>query len=178
MAAVAFDPLEYAQKLESAGMPQAQAEVVARGLAAMFIHNFDALVTKDYLDTRFSEQSVRIESFVKAIDGKLELLCAKMDSNLAEMEAKLGLLSLDMDSKLAEMDSKLSLLSSEMDRKLSLFSSEMDSKLSLFSSEMDSKLSLLSSEIDGKLGRLYVMFGVIMAGLAIPTIQTLITWLA
>ena len=44
--------------------------------------------------------------------------------------------------------------------------------------DMDSKLSLLSSDMDGKLGKLYVMFGVIMAGLAIPIIQTLITWLA
>ena len=46
MAVVAFDPLEYAQQLEAAGMPRAQAEVVAKGLTTMFIHNFDALVTK------------------------------------------------------------------------------------------------------------------------------------
>ena len=32
MAAVAFDPLEYAQQLEAAGMSRAQAEVVAKGL--------------------------------------------------------------------------------------------------------------------------------------------------
>ena len=75
----------------------------------MFVHNFDSLVTKDYLDARFSEQSVRLDS---------------------------------MDVK------------------------------------FDTKLGLLSAEIDGKLGKLYVMFGVIMVGLAVPVIQTLITWLA
>jgi hypothetical protein len=120
MAAVAFDSLHYAHQLEAAGMPRAQAEVIAQGLTAMFVHNFDTLVTKDYLDTRFSEQSVRMELLATAVDGKLELL----------------------------------------------------------SSNMDSKLSLLSSEIDGKLGKLYVMFGVIMAGMSIPIIQILITWLA
>ena len=138
MAAVAFDPLEYTHQLEAQGVPREQAEVHAKAMTAMFIHNFDALVTKDYLDTRFSEQSVRMELLATDVDRKLELLSANMDS-------KLDLLSVDMDSKLAEMDSKLSLLSSDM---------------------------------DGKLGKLYVMFGVIMAGLAIPIIQTLIIWLA
>ena len=79
-------------------MPRAQAEVIAQGLTSMFVHNFDSLVTKDYLDVRFSEQSV--------------------------------------------------------------------------------KMDLLSAEIDGKLGKLYVMLGVIMAGVAVPIIQTFITWLA
>ena len=120
MAAVAFDPLEYTHQLEAQGVPREQAEVHAKAMTAMFIHNFDALVTKDYLDTRFSEQSVRMELLATDVDRKLELLSANMDS----------------------------------------------------------KLGLLSSEIDGKLGKLYVMFGVIMAGLAIPIIQTLITWLA
>ena len=97
MAAVAFDSLEYAHQLEAAGMPRAQAEVIAQGLTSMFVHNFDSLVTKDYLDVRFSEQSV--------------------------------------------------------------------------------KMDLLSAEIDGKLGKLYVMLGVIMAGVAVPIIQTFYAWL-
>ena len=95
---MAFDSLHYAHQLEAAGMPRAQAEVIAQGLTSMFVHNFDSLVTKDYLDVRFSEQSV--------------------------------------------------------------------------------KMDLLSAEIDGKLGKLYVMLGVIMAGVAVPIIQTFMTWLA
>ena len=69
MAAIAFDPLEYAQQLEAAGIPRAQAEVVAKGLTAMFIHNFEgpprcigcSLVTTDYLDTRFCEFEARVD---------------------------------------------------------------------------------------------------------------------
>ena len=52
MSAVAFDSLEYAQQLEAVGMSREQAEVVAKGVSRMFIHNFDSLVTKDYLESR------------------------------------------------------------------------------------------------------------------------------
>jgi hypothetical protein len=131
MAAVAFDSLEYAHQLEAAGMPRAQAEVIAQGLTSMFVHNFDSLVTKDYLDARFSEQAARLDT---------------------------------MDVK--------------FDVKLGLLSAEIDGKFRLFSAEFDAKLGLLSAEIDGKLGKLYVMLGVIMAGVAVPIIQTGIAWLA
>ena len=130
MAAVAFDSLEYAHQLEAAGMPRAQAEMIAQGLTSMFVHNFDSLVIKDYLDARFSEQSARLDT---------------------------------MDVK--------------FDAKLALLSTEIDAKFRLFSAEFDAKLGLLSAEIDGKLGKLYVMLGVIMAGVAVPIIQTATTWL-
>ena len=71
MSAVAFDSLEYAHQLEAAGMPREQAEVVAKGLTTMFIHNFGSLVTRDYLDTRFTEFETRIE--------------AKMDRHFADI---------------------------------------------------------------------------------------------
>ena len=131
MAAVAFDSLHYAQQLAAAGMPREQAEVVAQGLTAMFVHNFESLVTKDYLDTRFSEQSV-----------------------------------------------KMDLLAAEVEHRLDLFSAEVDGKLDRLSAQTDGKLDLFAAEIDGKLGKLYVMFGVIVAGLSIPILQTLITWLS
>jgi hypothetical protein len=83
MAAVAFDPLEYAQQLEAAGMPRAQAEVVAKGLTAMFIHNFDALVTKDYLDTRFSEFGARMDLRVAESESRVDQRFAGIDTQLA-----------------------------------------------------------------------------------------------
>ncbi len=54
MAAVAFDPLGYTHDLEATGVPREQAEVHAKAMTAMFLHNFDALVTTDYLDTHFT----------------------------------------------------------------------------------------------------------------------------
>ncbi len=60
MAAIAFDPLEYTHQLEASGVPREQAEVHAKAMTAMFLHNFDALVTKDYLDSRLNELDVKI----------------------------------------------------------------------------------------------------------------------
>jgi hypothetical protein len=52
MAAIAFDPLEYTHQLEASGVPREQAEVHAKTMTTMFLHNLDALVTRDYLDSR------------------------------------------------------------------------------------------------------------------------------
>jgi hypothetical protein len=71
MSAVAFDSLEYAHQLEAAGMPREQAEVVAKGLTTMFIHNFDSLVTKDYLETRLGTTDAAIHA--RFADFRLEM---------------------------------------------------------------------------------------------------------
>ncbi len=79
MSAVAFDSLEYAQQLEAVGMPREQAEVVAKGLTTMFIHNFEglprftghSLVTKDYLETRFGAMDAAIHA--RFADFRLEM---------------------------------------------------------------------------------------------------------
>ncbi|MBE9539279.1 MAG: hypothetical protein IMF06_09370 [Proteobacteria bacterium] len=82
MAAVAMDSLEYAHQLEVAGMPREQAEVVARGFTSMFIHNFDSLVTRDYLDTRFTEFETRI-------DANIDKRFTEVDRRFVEMEVNM-----------------------------------------------------------------------------------------
>ena len=74
MAAVAFDSLEYAHQLEAAGMPRAQAEVIAQGLTSMFVRNFDSLVTKDYLDARFAESDAKTGARFERMEGKFNLV--------------------------------------------------------------------------------------------------------
>ena len=76
MSAVAFDSLEYAHQLEAAGLSREQAEVVAKGVTRMFIHNFDSLVTRDYLDTRFTEFETRFEAKMdrRFADFRLDVL--------------------------------------------------------------------------------------------------------
>ena len=115
MAAIVLDPMEFMQQLEASGMPRSQAEAVVKGYTAMLVHNFDALVTKDYLDTRFSEFESRIDlRFVEAensIDSRLKDLESRMDLRFAEAEnrtdAKLNDLSSRMDLRFAEMESKM-----------------------------------------------------------------------
>ena len=85
MAAVAFDPLEYARALESSGVPREQAEVHAKAMTQVFVHNMDALVTKDYLDTRFSEFETRLEA---RLDAKMERRFNRMDARFADMDIR------------------------------------------------------------------------------------------
>ena len=92
MAVVAFDPLEYAQQLEAAGMPRAQAEVVAKGLTTMFIHNFDALVTKDYLDTRFLEFESRMDLRFAEMESRMDSRFASMETRFARVNVMLGVI--------------------------------------------------------------------------------------
>lgn len=84
MSAVAFDSLEYAHQLEAVGMPREQAEVVAKGVTRMFIHNFDTLVTRDYLDTRFTEFETRIEA-------KMDRRFAAVDVRFERMQGRFNL---------------------------------------------------------------------------------------
>ncbi|PLW68577.1 hypothetical protein [Pseudohalioglobus lutimaris] len=93
MAAIAFDPLEYARALESSGVSREQAEVHAKAMTQVFVHNMDALVTRDYLDTRFTEFETRIEA-------KMERRFAQVDARFGEMDAK-------MDRRFAEADASI-----------------------------------------------------------------------
>ena len=111
MAVVTIDPLEYAQQLEAAGMPRAQAQVVAKGLTTVFIHNFDALVTKDYLDTRFSEFESRMDTRFAEVYSRMDLRFAEVDSRFAELESK-------MDFRFAEEASRMDLRFADMETRL------------------------------------------------------------
>ena len=92
MAAILMNSTEFAQQMEEAGIPRAQADVIAKGLATMVVHNFDALVTKDYLDSRFGEFEARI--------GR------EMDRRFAEMERRFA----EVDQRFAEQDGRFNLV--------------------------------------------------------------------
>ena len=74
MAAIAFDPLEYTHQLEATGVPREQAEAHAKAMTTLFLHNLDALVTRDYLDSRFNEFEARVEVRFERVDGKFRLV--------------------------------------------------------------------------------------------------------
>ena len=101
MAAIAFDPLKYTHELEASGVPREQAEVHAKAMTAMFLHNFDALVTKDYLESRFSEFETRVEATMDRrfmdVDKHFVDMETKLDKRFSEVHSS-------MDRKFAESD--------------------------------------------------------------------------
>ena len=103
MAAIAFDPLEYARALESSGVPREQAEVHAKVMTQMFVHNMDALVTRDYLDTRFAGCESRI-------GRELDKRFAQVDARFAEMDAKFEARFAEMDVRFARINVTLGII--------------------------------------------------------------------
>ena len=105
MAAIAFDPLEYTHELEASGVPREQAEVHAKAMTARFLHNFDALVTTDYLDARFSEFEARVDKRFVESEARVDKRFAESD---ARLESKIDELSNDMKVRFERMEGKYS----------------------------------------------------------------------
>ena len=107
MAAIAFDPLEYTHQLEASGVPREQAEVHAKAMTTMFLHNLDALVTKDYLNSRFKESEVRMEA---VMDKRIVEVKSATDKRFTDMESKMGNRFAELDLRLERMDGRFNLL--------------------------------------------------------------------
>ena len=144
MAAVALDSIDYAHQLEAAGMPRKQAEVVAKGLTIMLVHNFDTLVTKDYLDTRFSEFETRV-------DAKMERRFVGVDKQFVSMEKRFTAI----DKQFSKIDKQFS---------------KIDMQFVELRADMRGEIS----DIRGTLKLHSWMFAVLIAGIFIPLLQRLV----
>ena len=147
MSAVAFDSLEYAHQLEAVGMPREQAEVVAKGVTKMFIHNFDTLVTRDYLDTRFTEFETRIE--------------AKMDRRFAGMAA--------------HFDQRMSELAGDSERRFAELARDTDRRFAGMAGDIDRRFAAVDvrfERIEGRLNLVYWIQGLTLACVVVPLLRS------
>ena len=149
MAAIAFDPLEYTHELEASGVPRAQAEVHAKAMTATFLHNFDALVTRDYLDTRFTEFETRVE--------------ANMDKRFVEVDKRFTEMESSTATRFAEVDALA-------DKRFSDLRLEMHGEIAGVRGEV--------AGIRGEIGELRGtqklqswMLGVLIAAVLLPVLQ-------
>ena len=91
MAAIAFDTLAYVRRVVAAGTPREQAEAQAEAMKDVFVHNIDALVTRDYLDARFTEFETRIVSKIDRRFADVDSRFAGIDIRLERMEGRFNL---------------------------------------------------------------------------------------
>ena len=126
MAAVAFDPLGYTHDLEATGVTREQAEVHAKAMTAMFLHNFDALVTTDYLDTRFTEFETRIEA---NMDKRFSAMEASVDKRFSAMETsvdkRFSAMGASVDQRFTSVDQQFLRLESSMDVQFAAINTEL-----------------------------------------------------
>jgi hypothetical protein len=160
MAAIAFDPLEYTHQLEASGVPREQAEVHAKAMTAMFLHNFDALVTKDYLESRFSEFETRVEA---TMDKRFAEAQSSVDKRFAEAQSS-------MDKQFAEAQSG-------MDKRFAEARSSMDKEFADFRMDVHSEFGKLRGEFGELKGshKLHSwMLALLMAGIFMPMLKNLL----
>ena len=124
MAAIAFDTLKAARRLIAAGMPITQAEAQAEVMAEAFVFNMDALVTRDYLDARLSEQDVRIDARFAEQD-------ARIDARFAEQDVRIDARFTAVDVRFAKQDARIDARFTEQGNRIDLLRNDMGGKFRL-----------------------------------------------
>ncbi len=115
MAAIAFDTLAYVRRIVAAGVPREQAEAQADAMKEAFVHNVDALVTRDYLDTRFTEFETRVEANMdkrfSAMEASVAERFSAMETSVAERFSSVGQQFLGLESR---MDVQFAAINTEL----------------------------------------------------------------
>jgi hypothetical protein len=171
MAAIVFDPLEFTHELEASGVPREQAEVHAKAMTARFLHNFDALVTRVYLDTRFTEFETRVEATMDGrfgeVDKRFTGMQVTMDGRFAEvqvnMDRRFGEVQVNMDRRFGEVDKRFTEMGTNTDSKFT----EMESSLDKQFAEVDVRFE----RAEGRFLLMYWMQGLTIACVVIPAIR-------
>ena len=201
MAAVAFDPLEYTHQLEASGVPREQAEVHAKAMTALFLHNFDALVTKDYLDSRFNEFETRVEAGMDkrfadmevAVDKRCTDLESRIDKRFVDMEVAVGKRFTDMESRIDKrfvemevaVDKRFTDMESRIDKRIMDMEVGVDERFAGAESRIDKRfvgaesvmnqrfaeIDLRLEHMDGRFNLLYWMQGLTIACVVVPVIH-------
>jgi hypothetical protein len=144
--------------LEASGVPREQAEVHAKTMTTMFLHNLDALVTRDYLDSRFNEFEARIESSIdKRFDG--------VDKRFGEV----GQRFVGVDKRFAEMDRRFDGVDQrfvEVDHRFNA--------IDMHFVELESSINVRFERVDGKLRLLFWMQALTIACVVLPVIRDLL----
>ena len=143
MATLIFDTHAFVKQLTEAGMPESQAEVLARTQAALID---ERLATKDDLQA-------------------LEL---RLSNQIKELEARLTNQNKELDARLSgqikELDARLTNQNKELDARLNVHINELDARLNHQIREMESRLKY---DLTVRLGSMFV----VIAGLIIAVLK-------
>jgi len=98
--AIPFDTLDYAKKLETAGVPAAQAELQATALG-------DALAKAAVAPGDLAGLEGRLTARIESVDARIESLEAKMSARIDSLEAK-------MSARIDSLDAKIDAVKNEL----------------------------------------------------------------
>jgi hypothetical protein len=144
-AAFPLDTLDYARKLEAAGVPKAQAELQARAL-------------NDALASSIASRG-DLSNLEQAIDGKFAGLEAKIDARFQKVDARFDDIESRFNARFDDIDAKFD--------KVDLKSASLESRL-------DARIGSVELKLAGKIETLHWMVGVVVAMNAAVLVQLIL----
>jgi hypothetical protein len=151
-AALPFDTLDYARKLEAAGVPSEQAELQARALndaLASSVASRDDLTNLEHnLDGKFAHLESRV-------DARFVNLESRLDARFVNLESRLDARFANVDARFENVDARLASLESRFNAKVDNLESSLHAKIANLKNE-------LQLELRGKIEILKWMFGTLV----------------
>lgn len=160
MATLAFDTLQYARRLKSAGVPEQQAEVQAELMAEAFGFYADNLVTRDYLDARLDALESRISQRFAEQD-------ARWEQRFSEQDARI-------DERFAEQDVRWEQRFAEQDVRFEQRFAEQDVRFEQRFSSHEVRVAALEATMKGGFRLHSVLLGLVLTAVVIPLARDLL----
>ena len=152
-AASHLDTLDYAKKLEAAGVPKAQAELQATAL-------------NDALAGAVASRS-DLSNLAQRIDGNFASLQAKMDGRFQDVDGRFDAMLGNVNARFRSVDARFDAL---LDNIAARFHN-VDVKLAHLESRLEARIGSVELKLGGKIETLQWMFGVIVAMNAAVLVQ-------
>lgn len=152
-AASHLDTLDYAKKLEAAGVPKAQAELQATAL-------------NDALAGAVASRS-DLSNLAQRIDGNFASLQAKMDGRFQDVDGRFDAMLANIDARFQSVDARFDALLDNIDARFH----NVDVKLAHLESRLEARIGSVELKLGGKIETLQWMFGVIVAMNAAVLVQ-------
>lgn len=95
-----FDAITYAQELEAAGVPKAQAEVHAKSLSHALS---DSVVLPEQLSSAQQHLDDRIEDATHKLTGRIDRLETELHSVKQELEAKIESVRIELGQRIRQL---------------------------------------------------------------------------
>lgn len=119
MAAI-IDTLEIAHELREAGVPETQAEAIARLFKRRYEADREELVTRAYLDFALERQAAELKAELARLEVGQTQLAAELKAELARLEAGQTQLAVELKAELARQTAELNAQIARMERDLIL----------------------------------------------------------
>jgi hypothetical protein len=170
-AASHLDTLDYAKKLEAAGVPKAQAELQATALndalAGAVASRSDPSNLAQRIDGNFASLQAKMDGRFQDVDGRFDAMLANIDARFQSVDARFDAMLANVDARFQSVDARFDALLDNIDARFH----NVDVKLAHLESRLEARIGSVELKLGGKIETLQWMFGVIVAMNAAVLVQ-------